>query len=405
MAWRYRALDRNGNEMTDVIDVASETAAQQFLRQSGLHILELREIQPELDNEGNLSTMLHPAAWLGINQNDLILLFRQLSLLLRSGNTLINAINTSIQISGKYRMKRVLEIISLKLQQGQSFSSALADIGKPFTPMMAELISSGEQIGELSTVLERLALDLERSKELRQQLITSSIYPVMVFLLSVGVVLYLVLTVVPKFQSFLEARGKAIPWAAQTLLDTVHWLLENGLFAFTTIALLAAAILLSYRINVTRYWIDQILLKIPIVGSCIISANMAKTCWTLAILLQSGLSLLSSLRITAYTIDNHVHRQALLEAGEKILQGQSLAQSLKIDIFPKLFAQMALLGEKTGEIAKIMTELGLFFRKELDQRVKLLSLLVEPMMILLVGGIVGFVYFAFFQAVFTLSTR
>ncbi len=406
MSWLYRAIDHQGNETTAVLEVESELSAQTQLRQLGLHVLELRQYkQGSSADSGALFATIRYSAWAGVATNDLVFLFRQLSLMLRAGYTLIDSIKTASELSTKRRMQKLLDRVAKAIERGQSLSQVMLQVGRPFSTVMSELVASGEKSGELDLVLERMAMDLERSKELKRQLMMSLAYPVFVLLMAMSIVLYLVLSVVPKFESFLASRGKAIPWAAQTLVDGVHWFFNNGMTLGVWLGGLTIILMVLYRIPAARMMFDHALLKIPFVGACITSSSTARVFWTLSILLQSGMTVLNSLTITANTLDNRVQQKAILQASESILQGQSLGQALKSSAFPRLLAYMAMLGEKTGEVDRVIGDLGLYFQKDLEKKIKLMNLLIEPALIFIVGGIVGFVYFAFFQAVFTVSSR
>lgn len=405
MSWRYRAIDGQGREVSALIEAASEFEARQSLRQAGLRVLALDEHHGRDVHDESSWSVLQPSYWMPPKRKDLVMVFRQLALMLRAGHTLYEALETTAQIANKRSIKRLFLHVADAIQRGQGFAQSVKTAGRPFTPLMGELIATGERSGELDLVLERIAADIERAGDLKRQLVAALMYPSIVVLMAVGVILFLVLSVVPRFAVFLSSRGKDVPWAAQTLMDITSWLMVHGPYLGGGIVLGVAALLLAYRIPAPRMRIDQLLLMTPIIGGSLTFAGMAQACWTLSLLLQSGLTLLDSLAVTANTLNNRAQRAAIHHASECVLSGQSLAQGLQSAVLPKLLRHMAAVGEKTGEVDQVMLSLGEYYRRELDARIKLMTSLIEPVLIVFVGGIVGFVYFAFFQAVMAVSSR
>jgi type IV pilus assembly protein PilC len=339
-----------------------------------------------------------------IGTGDKVMFYRQMQLMLKAGHTLLEALSACARLTVKARLSSALERIAASIQRGSSLSVACSSEKELFNRLSLKLIEAGEVSGELGVVFERLATLIERRAEVRRQLLTALVYPGFVLLAAVGVISFLVLSVVPRFATFLNGRGKAIPWAAQTMLDIADWLSKwGGLLALGVVAV-AVGIPLLRRIPPAKAFIDRILLKLPVIGGTLIAAAMAQATWIFGVLVKSRLTVLEALRICREVVGNAAFSGAFAQAADLVLTGKSLAVALDQPVLPRLVQHMAAVGEKSGQVDTVMESLGTHYQKMLDARVKLLAAMIEPMLTMLLGGIVGFVYYAFFQAMLAVST-
>lgn len=398
----YTALDAAGGEARGEIDAPAEGGALEQLRARGLYPLEVRARGPG-DAASLRAGGWRPSAWLPPNATDMAMLLRQLALMLRSGHTVVAALEACTLLTRKWRLRSALAAMVGDIEGGMSLSRAMAR--QPlFTPFMARMVTAGESGGEVDAVLQRLAMDLERKSEIRRQIITSMTYPVIVVLAAIGVAGFLVVSVVPRFAAFLSARGGQLPWAAGTLMQSAAFLQQWG--PALGIALGAAVVLLlaARTRPATRVAVDRALLALPVVGKPLIAGAMAQLCWTLALLLKGGLSVLDSLRAGAAVARNAAIGDALERAAESVLAGENFAAALDQPAIPYLLRHMVGVAQRTGELDVALESLGEHYRKELESRIRVMSSLVEPVLIIVIGVIVGFVYYAFFEVVFKVST-
>ena len=223
-------------------------------------------------------------------------------------------------------------------------------------------------------------------------------------LTSIGVAAFLVFKVVPKFAAFFARRGGQLPWATQFLMDFSSWLIKYGPYLLLALSVSAGILFFMYLNPRGRYLIDRTLLYIPVIGSLLRVGAMAQFSQTLAMLLRSGLTLLESLRITGDVVSNRAFRKIIHQSSEEILKGRDLSSSLRERLIPPLVVQVVAVGEQTGALSEVLSELSDFYDQQLQIKIRRMSALIEPLMILIIGGMVGFVYFAFFQAVLQLAT-
>lgn len=404
--FHYVALNAQGKELSGMLDAADLANARAALRGQGLRILELaagsvgkRSLKATL---AELSLFLRSG--LSVRTDDMMLFYRQMQLMLRAGHTLLEALEAAGRLAARPRLMFALRRCAERIAAGSSFSQALARETALFPRIAIKLVEAGEASGELDSVFERMAVLTERRADLRRQLMTALTYPAIVTLVSIGVIAFLVGSVVPRFAVFLQARGKAVPWAAKTMMEIADWLQRWGGALVMGMAAVIALVVLARRLPAIRLVTDRWLLRVPVIGGTLMSTGMAQITWTFGLLLKSRLTVLDALRSVAQVAGNAWLTRALDTAAGQVLEGRALAVALDRDPIPALARHMAAVGERSGEMEAVMEALGAHYQKELDARVKLLSSMIEPLLTLVIGGIVGFVYYAFFQAVLAVST-
>lgn len=402
----YVGLNAQGKELNGQLQALDLNEARAVLRGQGLRLLDLRAGRAGRSSASDALRSL--GRWIqaqrSVRNSDLTLFYRQMQLMLRAGHTILEALDAAGRLAGRARLSLQLERCADRIRGGSSFSAALAHEKSTFPRIAIKLAEAGEASGELDAVFERLAALTERRADIRRQLITALTYPGIVMLVSIGVIAFLVGSVVPRFAVFLQSRGKAIPWAAKTMMESADWLQRWGGTLTLGIALAIAAFILLRRIAVVRLLSDRLLLRVPVLGSTLMAAAMAQATWTFGLLLKSRLTVLEALRSITQIVGNAALARALDQACEQVLEGRALAAALDRHPIPALVRHMSAVGERSGEMENVMEALGTHYQKELDARVKFLSSMIEPVLTLLIGGIVGFVYYAFFQAVLAVST-
>ncbi|MDR2164880.1 MAG: type II secretion system F family protein [Zoogloeaceae bacterium] len=402
----YLCLTVQGAEARGHLEAPDEITARRQLKELGLKVLSIGEGQ--LGEGGVLAAFRKISRGISrfrsVKNNDKVLFFRQMQLMLKAGHTLLEALSAASRLAPGARLADIIDRVAVGIQRGNSLSVSCSGERELFNRLALKLIEAGEASGELGAVFERLATLIERRAEVRRQLVTALVYPGFVLLAAIGVILFLVLSVVPRFATFLNGRGKAIPWAAQTMLDIADWLARWGWLIGVTIVGIIVGVPLLRRIAPTKRFIDKVALKLPVIGGTLVAAAMAQATWIFGILIRSGLTVLESLRICREVVGNAVFSGAFAYAAEQVLTGRSLAVALDQPALPRLVQHMAAVGEKSGQVDSVMESLGAHYQKVLDARVKLLASMIEPALTVLIGGIVGFVYYAFFQAMLAVST-
>ncbi|MDP7592970.1 MAG: type II secretion system F family protein [Litorilituus sp.] len=404
--YTYKALNQQGNETSGTLEAGSENEARSALRAKALYVLKIHvggEKKSVMVVAKIVLSYLSIKRYKKANTADLVLFFRQIALMLRAGNTLIQAIEAISQMTVKVRFKNALVRILVSIQGGSSFAKAIEKESTMFPPIVSRLVASGEASGELQTILERLAINLGRSADIKRQFIAAMIYPTIVTIVAFGVITFLAMSVVPKFAKMLEGKSSQLPAATQAMMDGSAYMVDNGTIIFSTLGITIFLILAAYTTEKGKTIIDKVLIRTPLIGSAIQSSAMAQTGMTMALLLRSGLTVLETLKVIAHIMPNKSMSACFGLAGEKILSGQSLSVGLNQPLIPHMVQHMAGIGEKSGELDHVMDELGNYFQSQTEARLKAMIAMIEPAMTLLIGGLVGFVYYAFFKAMMQVS--
>lgn len=398
----YTALDSGGNEVKGQLQVADSNAAASTLRERDLRVLQLKQSRTKTGFLGQESFSEWLASQRSVSTSSLIFFFRQMSFMLRAGLSVAHALELAQQQVSSARLNLVIRLMLKDIESGFALSVAMTKHKDVFPDMAVNLVVAGENTGELDAIMDRLAIHLEKKSALRAQTINAMIYPSVVVLAAIGVGIFMVVKIIPKFAQFLLGKGKVLPPSTQMLIDLSNYVRENGLFIIGVLIAFIVSILLSYQTKTGRLTVDKFLLRIPIIGSMLVTGAMAQMTWALSILLRSGVTVFDALRITGNLMGNRVYIDKLHEASSRIMQGRDMASSINHPRMPPLVTQMIAVGENTGSLDEVLQELGIYYEKLLEIAIKRMSAMIEPAMILVIGSMVGFVYYAFFQALFSL---
>jgi type II secretory pathway component PulF len=341
---------------------------------------------------------LNPANWLPATRFDVEMGLQQLATMIRSGLTLLSALKTASEQVRRPAMRRAWMGIYDRIETGSSFA------GGRFPPMVVQLVRVGESSGTLDIVLTRAAEHLERSRALRATLLSALMYPAFVLAAALTVTGIMVTYVIPKLQKFLGHFGHRLPPITQALLDSTNWINVHLTIILLTIVVIVIALWVMHRLGSTRLRMDAVLLRLPVIGGLLRLAGTAVASRGMAILLENGINLLESIQITQGLLANRALRRRLETTRQSVMEGGPLAEGLLAgNEFLPMLARMTAVGEATGTLGPVLTEVANFHERQLAGAVRRFSIMIEPIMILVVGGIVGFVYIAFFLALFSVA--
>jgi len=400
----YQALNRSGKELSGKMQADNTGAVAQALRTEGLRVLQIKERRRSgFLGQENFKDWL--ATQRSVSTDALIFFYRQMAFMLRAGLPLAESLQLAGSQISSPRLNLALRLMYRDIENGQPLSASLRKHRDVFSDIAINLVVAGESTGELDVIMERLAVHLEKKSQLRKQLINALIYPVIVILAAIGVATFMVVAIIPKFAQFIQGRGKRLPESTQALIDGAAFLRENGYIILAVAIAVILFVFILYKTYKGRRIIDRVVLSMPVMGKPIIYASMAQMNWALSILMRSGITIFDSLKITADLLTNKIYSDKLKSASDNVMAGRDLASSIKHPQIPEIVTHMTAIGERTGSLDRIQQELGVYYQELLEVVIKRLSAMIEPAMILVIGGMVGFVYYAFFQALFALAGR
>ena len=336
-----------------------------------------------------------------IKRTELMHLSRQLAAFIRAGVPILDAIRVLGEESDSRGVQRVMAEIGEDLRAGATLSDAFDMHPNDFPAFYRGILRSAELTGRLDTVLDQLALYIDRDLETRRKIKGALIYPGVVLVMAAGTVVVLSTYVLPKFKDFFESLDAKLPLATRMLLAFTRFLATAWIPMALGLAALVVLGFLASRTDRGRYLRDSTLLRLPALGETVRYVIVERYCRILASMVTAGVSLTDSLVVARDSLHNRVFERRLNEAYETVLEGGGLAAPLqKTQLFPATVTQMVRVGEETGSLDAQLTVAAEFFERELDYKIKRLTALFEPAVILVAGGIVGFVAIALVSAMY-----
>lgn len=400
----FTARDEHGGQRTGAEEAASAGELASALRERGWLVLDVRQAK---ESEG-ISTdrameLINPLNWLGVRSQDVELSMLQLAVMIRSGLSLMAALKTVGEQSRRSGMRRVWDDVQERIQGGSGLADAMNE-HRCFPRFVIQLVRVGEHTGHLDPVLNRASAALERRRQLKSSLVTAMTYPVIVLVAALGVTVFMLLFAIPRLQTFLYAMGRDLPATTRALVDVSAFLQAyTGRVTLGIVTALIAAVMV-YLWPPGRYWMDRLSLRIPMIGVIFRLGSTASFARNLGILLQSGVTLLEALRTVEQTHYNRYLVSRVTNARLQVMQGGNLADPLGIGgAFMPMLASMVAVGESSGTLDHVLEEVARFHELQLEAMIRQLSTIIEPIIIVVVGGIVGFVYVSFFVALFAAS--
>ena len=328
---------------------------------------------------------------------------QQIASMLRSGLSLLEALRTAAEQGRGKGASRLWEGIAGRIETGLSLGEAM-EAARAFDEYTRALVRVGEQSGELDGALERAAKHMEQERATRAMLANALIYPCLVLVLTGAITVFLAVKVIPEVEEFLLQGKEGLPAITVALLDFSAFVREKGTTLLLGIAAAAAGCWLVWQWGPGRLAWDRLALRVPLTGHLARVAGTAQLARGLSILLESGIPLLDALETSASLLGNRAMSGRVRAARKRVAEGAPLSEALgEAGEFPPMLAKMTAVGEATGTLSATLAETARFHENELVGAVRRLGIFIEPVLILVVGGIVGFVYAAFFLAMFSLA--
>jgi type IV pilus assembly protein PilC len=340
-----------------------------------------------------------------VKDKELTVFTRQIATMINAGLPLVQSLEVLASQQPNKQFKRILTKIREDVEGGSTFAASLKQHPTVFTPLYMSMVEAGEAGGFLDTVLNRLAGYIEKSMALRRKVKGAMIYPATIITVAVAVVIFLLIFVIPTFKTLFEGFGAALPLPTRIVLELsrlvrTHVVTVLGAFVGTVFVLR-----FYYRTERGKKVIDSLLLRLPIIGQLIRKVSVAKFTRTLGTLVSSGVPILDGLNITARVAGNKVVEEAILKTRSSIAEGKTIADPLGASgIFPPMVVQMISVGEQTGALDAMLAKIADFYDAEVDQAVSNLTTLLEPIMIVFLGVVVGGVIIAMYLPIFKLVT-
>jgi len=408
----YEAMNASGQEVRDEIEAGSNEEAIQKIRARGQYPTKVREkagkkkvAKKDKGGGSGVKSRRMPISIGGVPRKQLVSFTRQLSTLQDAGLPILR----SLQILEKQQkaglLKAIVGGVGDEVEAGGSLSDAMAKYPKAFDKLYTNMIAAGEAGGVLDLILARLADFMEKAARLKKKVIGAMIYPAVVITIAVGIVSMIMIVVIPKFKKIFEDFKLELPGPTKLLINFSDFMANDYGWAY----ILAAPIVFTIMWKLIRisdggkYFSDAMLLKIPILGSILGKTSIARFTRTLGTLISAGVPILEAINITKETCGNEVYSRALLKVHDAIREGESMAEPLKATkVCDSIVVNMIDVGEETGDLDKMLIKVADNYDSDVDVLVASLISILEPVMVVVLGVIVGFIVIALFMPMISL---
>jgi type IV pilus assembly protein PilC len=395
--FKYQALDMMGKNRSGKIEADTEAAALSRLQTLGVHITQVTEVKG--GGKG-------PIAIGGgkVKLQSLVIFSRQFATMIDAGVRVVKCLDILENQSKDPVLKPVLSAVKRDVTAGMTLTEAMGKHPKVFNKLYVNMIKAAEAGGILDHVLDRLAVFLEKEQELRSKIKAAMMYPIVILMFSMVITTALMIFVLPKFLDIFTQLGAPLPATTRALFAISHFMTTNWfLIPATPVAVVMFVRWYGNR-PTGRVKIDGLKLKVPVVGDLVQKMSVARFSRTFATLISAGVPMLRSLEIVAETSGNAVIAGAIDTARANVREGKKISEPLRASgLFPELVTQMIDVGEETGRISEMLVKVADFYDSEVEHAVKGLTSLIEPMMIVFMGVMVGFIAISVISPIFSLQ--
>ncbi len=399
--YKYTARTVAGKTVEGLIDAPIQRAAADKLRSQRFTVVSLNEVKAGGDN---FLSRINPFKR-GVTSKDLVIFSRQLATLVSAGVPIVQGLNILSEQIQSPVFRQVISAIRTDIESGIAIADAMKKQPKAFSELYVSMIRAGETGGVLDAILERLSAYLEAAEELRGKVRGAMVYPLVISGVAGTVTLFLLIAVIPTFKSVFASFGSELPLATRILLSFSDFLRHNFLFLIMIPAGIFIGLKRWYKTEKGCTVTDGLLIRLPVLGDLLKKVAVSKFTRTLGTLIKSGVPILQALDTVAKTSGNKVVEGAIMNARESIREGEKIADPLKASgIFPPMVIQMISVGEETGNLEIMLSKIADFYDQEVDTSVKAMTSLIEPVIICVMGVVIGSIVICMFLPIFQLSS-
>ncbi len=395
--YKWAGKTRQGEARTGTMEGGDEAAVRARLAQMGIEPTSVRR------SLGSIELKI-PGLGGGVTTKDILVFTRQFSVMIDAGLPLVQALEIIGTQADNAAFRKVLLAVKARVESGSTFADALAEHPKVFDELFVQLVRAGEIGGILDTILNRLGAYIEKNEKLKRRVKGAMVYPAIVLLVAVGVTVILLAYVTPVFEKMFKDFGGAMPAPTQIIIDLSHglrdyWYLWLGIPTGFFVTFRAVV-----RTSKGRDAWDRFVLKVPVFGPVVRKVAVARFTRTLGTMLSSGVPILDALAVVAKAAGNRAVESGILYVRARISEGKNIAQPLaETKVFPPMVVQMIGVGEATGAMDAMLNKIADFYDDEVDVAVAALTSMIEPIMMVFLGGVVGMFMIAMYLPIFAMA--
>jgi len=399
----YKAKNFNGKEENGIMEASDKLRLAKLLKQKGYFLVSAELITKKTKKSGNKALSFLEGMF-GVPLADKLFFTRNLEVMIKAGVSLPRAFNVLSRQTKSKKFKKALSSIADKIIKGESISDCLGGHPWIFSALYRETMRIGEETGKLEDALHILSIQMEREHKIKSDIASAMVYPAVVLGMAVFIGIFMFLFAVPKLKESFTEMKVVLPITTRAMFDFVDFLIVQWPLAILSLGILITGLLIFIKSKKTVKIKSIILLKIPVIRKITKTANSALTLRTLSSLLAAGVPIVKSLEIASGALSNYYFKMSLVESAKSVEKGGKLSDSLKKyeDIYSPVVMQMMEVGEETGETPQVLAKLADFYEEEVAISTKKLSSVIEPFLILVIGGVVGFFAISMMQPMFSM---
>jgi type IV pilus assembly protein PilC len=395
ITYLYKGMNSARKEVKGEIQAISIAEAKKKLRTKNVRVLSLKKKPKPLFSQGK-----------PVESGDITFASRQMATMIGAGMPVAQTLQAIGVGHEKKSMEDLLGKIHSEVETGTSLSNALAQHPVHFNKLYTSLVAAGEESGKLDTLLDRVATYQEKMEYIRKKIKSALTYPISILVIATGVTIILLIFVIPQFEALFQDFGADLPALTRKVVDMSRWMQDNwwkfiGVIVIAVIGFLQAL----KRSEKFKFAVDRLSLKLPVFGVVLKKSCLARFSRTLGIIFGAGVPLVEGMNTVAASSGNRVYENGILEIKNQISTGQPLALSMQeTKLFPNMMVQMVSSGEESGELEVMLGKVADFYESEVDEAVENLASLIEPIMIVILGGIIGTMILAMYMPIFKLGS-
>ncbi len=398
-AFQYTAIDKQGKPISSIVEADGAKQARQQLRNQGLAVLTIQETIAKNKQDTHSFRFGHR-----ISIVELALFTRQLATMLSAAIPLEESLLSVAEQSEKKQIKNIIMSVRSKVMEGYSLADSMAEFPKVFSKLYCSTVAAGEKTGRLDLILERLADFTERQQAIRQKILQASIYPSLIIIASISIVGFLLSYVVPKMVDVFAQNGQVLPALTRVLIGISHFVSHYGLYILGILIVGIFAFTQMLRNDPIRFKWHEFLLKLPLVGRTIRLINTARFAHTLAILTIAGVEVIEAMNVASETVASLPIRDKLRIATLQVREGVMIHRALQQTLyFPPMSIHLIASGENTGKLEAMLERVTANQERDVEATISLSLTLFEPLVILIMGGVVLFIVLAILLPIFDLD--
>ncbi len=384
MKFDYKARDKEGNMHEGVVEASSRESAFLVVQSYDLYVVSLTEQKVPFYQQDFVF-------FEKVSGQDVVMISRQLAVMAESKIPIVEALQALSKQLEKRTLKEKILSIADKVEGGMPFSKALSSFPEIFSDFYVNIIKSGEVSGNMSESLSYLAEHIEREYQFRQKVTGAMFYPIFILVIFLGILLFLFMFIMPQLTGILLDAGGDIPTITLIVIAVSDFLERNGLYVLFGLIILVFASIKFFKTKQGKDILDEFILKLPGLQDFFRKTYIVRFSESLSTLITAGIPIVKALEITADIVNNKVYREAILELAEVVEQGRQLSEGMKKrpKMFSPILIQMTIVGERSGRLGSSLTNVVRFFRAEIERTIDRYISMLEPIMIILLGALVG----------------